>query len=79
MAALNTTSQGEPIDHTLGEALESAVSCQGIVALKTSAKGHMIGPETLAKNWSIGLPTAKRTIEATTQSGMHTILHPTLS
>ena len=50
-----------------------------IVALKTSARGHMIGPETLAKNWSIGLPTAKRTIEATTQSGVRTILHPTLS
>ena len=79
VAALNTTSQGEPIDHALGEALESAVSCQGIVVLKTSARGHTIGPETLAKNWSIGLPTAKRTIEATTQSGVRTILHPTLS
>ena len=79
LVALNMMSQCELIEHTLGEALKSVVSCQGIMALKTYARGHMIGLETLAKNWSIGLRKAKRTIEATTQSGVCTILHPTLS
>ena len=39
----------------------------------------MVGPCTLAKNWGIGLDAARRTVEATTQKGVRTILHPTLS
>ena len=39
----------------------------------------MVGPCTLAKNWGIGLDAARRTVETTTQKGVRTILHPTLS
>ena len=49
------------------------------IAMATSARGRMIGAKTLAKNWCIGLKQAERTIEATTQRGLRTILHPTLS
>ncbi len=38
-----------------------------------------IDATTLARNWVIGLEKAERTIKATTQRGIKTVLHPTLS
>ena len=49
------------------------------IAMATLASSRMIGAKTLAKDWRIGLKQAERTIEATTQKGLCTILHPTLS
>ena len=71
VAALNTTSQGEPIDHALGEALESAVSCQGIVVLKTSARGHIIGPETLGYLQQRGLSKQQHRVACARSCTLH--------
>lgn len=57
-------------------AKEKRDACVGSV--KSGKRGTAIGPETLAKNWGIGLNKAKRTLEATTQHGVRTMLHPTL-
>ena len=54
-------------------------SVRSVKALKTTKHKYAIGPTVLAKNWGIGLPTARRTLEATTQRGYRTTLHPTLS
>jgi hypothetical protein len=87
VAALHTFDQGGQPDLDLLDALVSNVRVRSTVtarekrniAMATSARGRMIGAKTLAKNWCIGLKQAERTIEATTQRGLHTILHPMLS
>ena len=46
------------------------------------ASGKRLKPvsaHTIAKNWGIGLQLAKRTYEVTSQTGIKTLLHPTLS
>jgi ribosomal protein L31E len=40
---------------------------------------YSIQPSVLAKNWNIGLKTAKHTLEATLQRAVRTTIHPTLS
>jgi hypothetical protein len=40
---------------------------------------YSIQPSVLAKNWNIGLKTAKCTLEATLQRAVRMTLHPTLS
>ena len=50
-----------------------------IRSLSSSARRYTIGAEDLAKNWNIGLAAAKRMLEATTQKGVRTVLHSTLS
>ena len=50
-----------------------------IQSLQTSKRKYAIGAAALAKNWGIGIAAATRTVEATTQKGVRTILHPTLS
>ena len=42
-------------------------------------KQGTVDAEKLSKNWSIGLDTAHRTLKVTTQRGVRTVLHPTLS
>jgi hypothetical protein len=49
------------------------------VLRKYGSSGKQFKPEQLAKNWGIDLATAKRTIDVTTQRGVRTVLHPTLS
>ena len=68
-------------DQQLATALVAAVhmSSGTISAIKTGKRKCVVGPRTLAKNWGIGLDGAQRTVEATTQKGVRTILHPTLS
>lgn len=57
-----------------------STSLTGLSALqKYGASGKHLKPERLARNWGIDLSTAKRTIEVTTQRGVRTVLHPTLS
>ncbi len=56
-------------------AKEKRMAC----AMHTKQKAHKVDAATLAKNWQIGLATAKRTVEATTQRSVRTTLHPTLS
>ena len=59
---------------TVGSKKISAVS-----AIKTSKKRWKVGPTALAKRWNIGLATAQRTIDATTQIAVRTVSTPTLS
>ena len=68
-------------DQQLATALVAAVhiSSGTISVVKTGKRKCVIGPHTLAKHWGIGLDAARRTVEATTQKGVRTILHPTLS
>ena len=93
VAALNTLPQAEPIDCHLGQALErnvrvalvssyrsnatEATSVNKVV--KTKAKAYPITAKQLARNWNVSLQKAERTIEVTTQNGVRTLLHPTLS
>jgi hypothetical protein len=44
-----------------------------------TTKKKMISPEILAKNWSIGIEAAKRTVDVTTQRGVRTVSNPALS
>ena len=49
------------------------------VASMVSEKRPKLEPALLAKRWGIGLEAAKHTIARTTQRGVRTVLHPTLS
>ena len=63
-------------------AMEKRAACLGSQQVKVvaSSKRHnTISPETVAKNWGIGLETARKTLEVTTQKGLRSVLHPTLS
>ena len=50
-----------------------------VSSVSSSAKKPKINPATLAKKWGIGLDVAQNTIKKTTQRGVRTVLHPTLS
>ena len=95
VSALMTLPQQEIPFHHLGEALRNAVRIHPEVNVKamtrkrkrstsvktfaTTARRGPIGAKLLAKNWNVGVSIAQRTIDATTQRGIRTILHPTLS
>ena len=76
-------------DHQdLSSALVGYIHCQakqqnkckhGVGNIKSGKCTHAIGHHTLAKNWGISLKCARRTFEATTQKGIWTVMHPTLS
>ena len=51
----------------------------GISSIKSGKHTHAIGHHTLAKNWGISLKHTRRTLEATTQKGIWTVMHLTLS
>ena len=53
--------------------LDSDVS---IAATVTGERHSSVTPENLARMWSIGLDTAKRTLQVTTQRGVRTAIHP---
>ena len=63
-------------DCTFLTALENAVT---VSSVKATTTGSGIDAETLAKNWGIGIHTARRTLKVTTQRGVRSVLHPTLS
>ena len=42
----------------------------------TKERHSRVGPEELARKWNVGLETAKSTLEATTQYGIRTAVHP---
>ena len=45
-------------------------------ALSTSEQRSIITPEILSRRWGVGLDTAKRTLQVTTQSGIRNVLAP---
>ena len=65
-------------DRTFAHDIQNAVQISSISSLKTFPQDHL-DPQTLANNWGIGIETARRTIKVTTQCGVCTVLHPTLS
>ena len=66
-----------PKDMTSGQS--SGATKRKFGALQSGKRKKPISAHTIAKNWGIGLKLAKRTYEATTQTGVRTIVHPTLS
>ena len=87
IAALNTLPQECQPDCDLATALGrtarvrsvSAKEKRSIGMVQSGKRGKAVNARTLAKNWAIGLSVAERTIEATTQNGLRTIIHPHLS
>ena len=61
-------------DATLGR-----TTMEGIASIRASTSGPNMKPQVLATNWGIDVRTTTRTIAATTQRGIQTVLHPTLS
>jgi hypothetical protein len=47
-----------------------------IAATATGERHSSVTPENLARMWSIGIETAKRTLHVTTQKGVRTAVHP---
>jgi hypothetical protein len=69
------TLAGLQIEHmNLGQQL----AFYAVSAMTTTVEPGM-SPAKLAKNWGIGLETAKQTLKVTTQRGVRTVLHPSLS
>jgi hypothetical protein len=57
----------------------SGLRINGVSGVKTSDRHHGIDAATLARNWGIGLATAQKTLRVTTQRGVRTMVHPSLS
>jgi hypothetical protein len=88
IAAIHTVEGGTQPEEQLYQALGNTTRTRTVTAkekwnvvgaLFTSKRGRKVGLKTLAKNWGIGVHQAQRMIDATTQYGLHTVLHPTLS
>ena len=74
--------RGSPMDHSaislyLSDA--SFLASHNTLAATKSRYRRAIDPTTLATCWVIRIKTARRTIEATTQRGVRTVAHPSLS
>ncbi|KAI2507229.1 hypothetical protein MHU86_7186 [Fragilaria crotonensis] len=50
-----------------------------ISSIRSTTTSGQLTPQVLATNWGIDVKTAARTVKATTQRGIRTVLHPTLS
>ena len=85
-------SQASQPDSDFGLALEWMVQVKSFVVvasehayiklvkvMKSSKRGQPISAMQLAKNWGVGFAAAKKTLAVTTQKGVCTMLHPTLS
>ena len=85
-------SQASQPDSDFGLALERMVQVKSFVVvasehayiklvkvMKSSKRGQPISAMQLAKNWGVGFAAAEKTLAVTTQKGVHTMLHSTLS
>jgi len=66
-------------DHGVPESMLGIVLSHSVSSLTTKERKCKVSPEDLVKRWNIGLKAASKTIQVTTQRGVKTILHPTLS
>ena len=64
---------------SLGNALESNVNAISMVGVANSKASKMIDHMSLSRKWGISPAAAKRTVQRTTQRGIRTVLHPSLS
>ena len=62
---------------------DDAMLCEmmraNVSIVNSASAGPRLTPQILARNWCIDMKTAARTVKATTQRGLRTVLHPTLS
>ena len=85
-------SQASQPDSDFGLALEWMVQVKSFVVvasehayiklvkvMKSSKRGQPISAMQLVKNWGVGFAAAEKTLAVTTQKGVPTMLHPTLS
>ena len=86
ISVLNSIPQSETLDFHLGDAMHShklvdtdTHGPQTIASIIGGVRKPCIQATQLAKNWGIGLETATCTVEATTQRGLRTVLHNTVS
>ena len=82
ISLLHSMPQPEIPDFHLSDAMcshEHVYRPHIISSITSGARQPNIQASHLARNWGIGLATAARTIEATTQRGLRTVLHNTLS
>ena len=86
ISVLKTIPQSEMPEFHLCDAIHSHVLAstdahapQTVSSVTSGIGKPCIQAAKLAKNWGIGLETATRTVEATTQRGLRTVLHNTLS
>ena len=63
-------------NEALSWALKLAVAIQ---VVKISGSGRQFEAEHIARNWGIDIHAARRTFKATTQRGIQTLLHPSLT
>ena len=88
----SVSSQASQPDSDFGLALEWMVQVKSFVVvasehayiklvkvMKSSKRGQPISAMQLAKNWGVGFAVAEKTLAVTTQKGVCTMLHPTLS
>ena len=78
---LTSDQQWKPHDILFGLGLEQRENDTGLQPMSTSAyetrhRCSDIDPATLARQWGIGLETARNTLCATTQVGIHHAIHP---
>ena len=66
------------LSNALRTRMGKAPSSHTIASIKTS-KEHRLTSDILAKRWGISQQQAQRTLQSTTQRGIRTVLHPTLS
>ncbi len=83
LSSLTTDQADITDDQNLYDVLASHVQ---ILSIESSLNGHTcsrktapIDPQTLAARWMISPENAKQTVIMTTQRGVRTCLHPTLS
>ena len=55
---------------------DEARQTHAVFALSTSEQRSVLMPEVLARRWAIGLDTAKRTLQVTTQASIKNVLAP---
>jgi len=84
IAALSKERIMDPSASELAVVLKSHVHVpsegrRSVKSIKTAKKQWKVGPLALAKRWGIGVGAARRTIDATTQVAVRSLLMPTLT
>jgi hypothetical protein len=61
------------------EVMSGLCGTRMVMSVSSTAKKYQVDAPMLAKNWGISLEQAAKTIQVTTQRGLMTVLHPSLS
>ncbi len=74
------STSAQSADFTSNEYFHVALqACVNVSRVKVGNSCRAIGHELLADKWMVSPKVARRTLERTTQRGVQTILHPSLS